>query len=108
MVFGFPDLPFSSPRNVLGGHLLSSLIGLTFLQPCGPHWWSLAMARLTGQRPGLDGTQQRFARGRRLMRIRRIDRCTWLGVGNIGMRLLMAIALLMLLPIRGKAVVRHS
>lgn len=42
------------------------------------------------------------------MRIRRIDRCTWLGVGNIGMRLLMAIALLMLLPIRGKAVVRHS
>jgi CBS-domain-containing membrane protein len=44
MVFGFPDLPFSQPRNVLGGHLLSSFIGLAFLQLCGPHWWSLALA----------------------------------------------------------------
>ncbi|MCY1546203.1 HPP family protein [compost metagenome] len=44
MVFGFPDLPFSQPRNVLGGHLLCSLVGLIFLQAFGAHWWSLALA----------------------------------------------------------------
>lgn len=31
LVFGFPDLPFSQPRNVVAGHFLSSLIGLSFL-----------------------------------------------------------------------------
>lgn len=44
LVFGFPDLPFSQPRNVVVGHLLSSLIGLLFLTLFGPQWWSLALA----------------------------------------------------------------
>lgn len=44
LVFGFPELPFSQPRNVLVGHFLSSLIGLLFLTIVGPHWWSLALA----------------------------------------------------------------
>lgn len=44
LVFGFPDLPFSQPRNVLVGHVLSSLIGLAFLTLFGPQWWSLALA----------------------------------------------------------------
>lgn len=44
LVFGFPDLPFSQPRNVVFGHFLSSLIGLLFLSFVGPQWWSLAMA----------------------------------------------------------------
>ena len=26
LVFGFPDLPFSQPRNLVGGHVLSSLV----------------------------------------------------------------------------------
>lgn len=44
LVFGFPDLPFSQPRNVVVGHALSSLVGLGFLAVLGPHWWSLALA----------------------------------------------------------------
>ncbi len=44
LVFGFPDVPFSQPRNVVVGHFLSSLSGLAFLSLFGPHWWSVAMA----------------------------------------------------------------
>jgi CBS-domain-containing membrane protein len=44
LVFGFPDLPFSQPRNVVAGHFLSSLVGLSFLALFGPQWWSLALA----------------------------------------------------------------
>lgn len=44
LVFGFPDLPFSQPRNVVVGHFISSLIGLLFLALFGPQWWSLALA----------------------------------------------------------------
>lgn len=44
LVFGFPDVPFAQPRNVVCGHFLSSLIGLAFLAALGPHWWSVAPA----------------------------------------------------------------
>jgi CBS-domain-containing membrane protein len=44
LVFGYPDVPFSQPRNVLLGHLLSSLVGLIFLTVCGPHWWGSGLA----------------------------------------------------------------
>lgn len=44
LVFGFPDVPFSQPRNVVFGHFLSSLSGLVFLALLGPHWWSVALA----------------------------------------------------------------
>lgn len=44
LIFGFPEAPFSQPRNVVAGHFMSSLIGLTFLSLFGPHWWSLALA----------------------------------------------------------------
>lgn len=44
LVFGFPDLPFSQPRNLVGGHVLSSLVGLILLYSCGPQWWALALA----------------------------------------------------------------
>ncbi|MDR3323550.1 MAG: HPP family protein [Zoogloeaceae bacterium] len=44
LLFGFPDSPFSRPRNVIGGHLLASLIGLGFLSLFGAHGWSLALA----------------------------------------------------------------
>jgi CBS-domain-containing membrane protein len=44
MLFAYPDLPFSQPRHVLGGHLLSSFIGLACLHLLGPHWWALALA----------------------------------------------------------------
>jgi CBS-domain-containing membrane protein len=47
LVFGYPDLPFSQPRNVVFGHLLSSLVGLLFLSAFGPQWWAMALATAT-------------------------------------------------------------
>lgn len=47
LVFGFPDGFFSQPRNVLGGHLLSSLVALLCLRVLGPTWWSMALAVAT-------------------------------------------------------------
>ena len=44
LVFGFPDVPFSQPRNVVGGHFLSTLVGLICLEIFDPHWWSVALA----------------------------------------------------------------
>ncbi len=44
LVFGYPDLPFSQPRNVVAGHVISSLIGLAFLTTFGAHWWAVAFA----------------------------------------------------------------
>ena len=44
LVFGFPESPFSQPRNIVAGHLLSSLVGLVFLTLLGAHWWSVALA----------------------------------------------------------------
>jgi CBS-domain-containing membrane protein len=47
LVFGFPKVPFSQPRNVITGHFLSSFIGLVFLNAFGASWWSLALALAT-------------------------------------------------------------
>ena len=44
LVFGYPDAPFSQPRNVIIGHFLSSLVGLVFLKVFGYQWWSVALA----------------------------------------------------------------
>jgi outer membrane protein OmpA-like peptidoglycan-associated protein len=44
LLFGFPDTPFSQPRNVVAGHFLSSLIGLAFLNALGPSWWAMGLA----------------------------------------------------------------
>lgn len=44
LLFGFPESPFSQPRNVIGGHFLASLVGLLFLSAFGPQWWSMALA----------------------------------------------------------------
>lgn len=43
-LFGLPEAPFSQPRNVLGGHLLSALVGLVALKLLGPSAWALALA----------------------------------------------------------------
>ncbi|MDQ8022262.1 MAG: HPP family protein [Moraxellaceae bacterium] len=44
LIFGFPDVPFSQPRNIVAGHVLSTLIGLIFLHAFGATWWSVALA----------------------------------------------------------------
>lgn len=44
LLFGFPDAVFSQPRNLMGGHVLCSLIGLSFLKFFGADWWFMALA----------------------------------------------------------------
>ena len=44
LVFAYPDVPFSQPRSIILGHVLRSLIGLTFLTVFGPHWWAAGLA----------------------------------------------------------------
>ena len=44
LVFGYPDAPFSQPRNVIVGHVLSSAIGLLALKLFGPSWYGMAIA----------------------------------------------------------------
>lgn len=44
LLFGYPDAPFSQPRNAFFGHLISSCVGLACLYIFGPVWWSVAIA----------------------------------------------------------------
>jgi CBS-domain-containing membrane protein len=44
LIFGYPDVPFSQPRNIVVGHVMSTAIGLLFLKTFGPSWWALALA----------------------------------------------------------------
>jgi CBS-domain-containing membrane protein len=44
LVFGYPNVPFSQPRSVIVGHVLSSFIGLAFLTAFGFHWWAAGLA----------------------------------------------------------------
>ena len=43
-LFGLPEAPFSQPRNVIAGHLLSSFVGLACLKAFGPQTWALGLA----------------------------------------------------------------
>lgn len=47
LVFGFPELPFSQPRNALLGHVLSSAVGLAMLTLLGPGPLPMALATAT-------------------------------------------------------------
>jgi len=44
LAFGFPDSPFSQPRNIILGHVLSSAVGLACLMAFGNHWWAVGIA----------------------------------------------------------------
>lgn len=44
LIFGYPDVPFSQPRNVIAGHVLSTLVGLACVHLLGAHGWSVALA----------------------------------------------------------------
>ncbi|MGE5475620.1 MAG: HPP family protein [Bacteroidales bacterium] len=44
IVFGLPDSPLAQPRAVIGGHVLSALVGLVCLSLFPVAWWSLALA----------------------------------------------------------------
>jgi CBS-domain-containing membrane protein len=44
LLFGYPDAPFAQPANVIGGHLICTVIGLAALHCIGPQPWALALA----------------------------------------------------------------
>ena len=44
MVFTFPEIHFSQPRSVVGGHFICTAVGLAALALFGPAWWALALA----------------------------------------------------------------
>ncbi|WP_026179912.1 HPP family protein [Hahella ganghwensis] len=44
LLFAAPASPFSQPANVIGGHVVSTLIGMLALQVSGPDPWTLAAA----------------------------------------------------------------
>lgn len=35
LLFGAPQVPFAQPRNVVGGHVISALVGITVSMACG-------------------------------------------------------------------------
>jgi CBS-domain-containing membrane protein len=44
LAFGLPDSPLAQPRNIIGGHFISALVGLLCLLLFGLHGWSIAIA----------------------------------------------------------------
>ncbi len=45
LLFSAPAAPFSQPRNVIGGHIISALVGLAAFAICEEAcWWSMALA----------------------------------------------------------------
>lgn len=44
LIFAYPESPFAQPRNIVGGHFITTLTGLTFMTLFGIEWWSLALA----------------------------------------------------------------
>lgn len=44
LIFAAPESPFAQPRNVVGGHLVSTAVGLLALAVAGPEWWVMGIA----------------------------------------------------------------
>jgi len=47
LAFGVPDSPLAQPRNIIGGHIVSALVGLVFLSMLGTGWWVMGIAVAT-------------------------------------------------------------
>ncbi|MGB0869820.1 MAG: HPP family protein [Flavobacteriales bacterium] len=43
LAFGVPNSPLAQPRNIIGGHILATLVGLICLYLFGNTWYSLAL-----------------------------------------------------------------
>jgi CBS-domain-containing membrane protein len=44
LLFGYPEAAFAQPANVIGGHVICTVIGLLVVNVCGVHAWSLGLA----------------------------------------------------------------
>jgi len=47
LAFGVPDSPLAQPRNIVGGHIVTALVGLVFLAAFGGSWWVMGPAVAT-------------------------------------------------------------
>lgn len=47
LLFAYEKSPFSQPRNVIGGHFVSTLTALIFLHFIGDMWWVMSLALCT-------------------------------------------------------------
>ncbi|MEW4370156.1 HPP family protein [Paenibacillus kandeliae] len=43
LAFAFPDVPLSQPRNIIGGHFITTLCGLIVVHVFGNGMWALAL-----------------------------------------------------------------
>lgn len=39
LAFGVPDSPLAQPRNIIGGHIVTTIVGLLALWALGAGWW---------------------------------------------------------------------
>ncbi len=44
LIYSVPDATISQPRNVIGGHILSALVGVLCVSALGSTWLSLSLA----------------------------------------------------------------
>jgi len=44
LLFAYPRSPFCRPRNFIGGHMVSSAVGLACLHLGGPEYWMMGVA----------------------------------------------------------------
>lgn len=44
LAFGVPESPLAQPRSIIGGHVVSTLVGLLILCTLGSSWWAGALA----------------------------------------------------------------
>lgn len=47
LAFAVFESPLAQPRNIIGGHLISTIVGLTFLIMFGNAWWVIPLAVAT-------------------------------------------------------------
>ncbi len=44
LIFAYPESPFAQPRNIVGGHMITTFTGLAVMSLFGVEWWSMALA----------------------------------------------------------------
>ena len=47
LAFAVHESPLSQPRNIIGGHVLATTVGLVFATVAGTSWWAMALAVAT-------------------------------------------------------------
>ncbi|MBU3694723.1 MAG: HPP family protein, partial [Rhodocyclaceae bacterium] len=43
LMFVVPDNPVAQPRNVIGGHVVSAIVGMAVLALLGSAWWTMGL-----------------------------------------------------------------